>query len=240
CPPRAYDVMAAAVGEAVLAAAAAAMVAAVAAAQLEAVAEGAGVRAEVVPMSGWAAVGRLEGPPVGGSSRRYERGAQRRAHELTKFNAGFNAVSGHIFAICPFEAHWCGCRTSHTKPTKWPCPTTSQPCVAPPCPALPCPACRCVAVQSSGSSRLQVCCSACAAAAGCSACVTVHEQQQQQVVVHEQQCKDSSSSGWAATAGCRCVAVQVAAGCRCASVHEQQQQAAVHLLQCMSSSNNRL
>ncbi|KAJ9510841.1 hypothetical protein QJQ45_027743, partial [Haematococcus lacustris] len=58
-------------------------------------------------------------------------------------------------------------------------------------------------LNSAGSSRLQVCCSACAAAAGCSACVTVHEQQQQQVVVHEQQCKDSSSSGWAATAGCR-------------------------------------
>ncbi|KAJ9508709.1 hypothetical protein QJQ45_028003, partial [Haematococcus lacustris] len=74
--------------------------------RIPAVAEGAGVRAEVVPMSGWAAVGRLEGPPVGGSSRRYERGAQRRAHELTKFNAGFNAVSGHISAICPFEAHW--------------------------------------------------------------------------------------------------------------------------------------
>ncbi|GFH33581.1 hypothetical protein HaLaN_32976 [Haematococcus lacustris] len=33
-------------------------------------------------------------------------------------NAGFNAVSGHTFAICPIEAHWCGCRTSHTKPTK--------------------------------------------------------------------------------------------------------------------------
>ncbi|KAJ9508081.1 hypothetical protein QJQ45_021429, partial [Haematococcus lacustris] len=45
-----------------------------------------------------------------------------------------------------------------------------------------------------------------------------------------------SSSAWAA-AGCRCVAVQVAAGCRCAAMHEQQQQAAVHVLQCMSSSN---
>ncbi|KAJ9523258.1 hypothetical protein QJQ45_024040, partial [Haematococcus lacustris] len=70
-------------------------------------------------------------------------------------------------------------------------------------------------------------------------CSTVHEQQQQQqAVVYEQQCKDSSSSGWAAVAGCRCVAaagcrcvaVQVAAGCRCASVHEQQQQqAGVHV-----------
>ncbi|KAJ9513923.1 hypothetical protein QJQ45_021057 [Haematococcus lacustris] len=81
----------------------------------------------------------------------------------------------------------------------------------------------------------------------CSECSTVHEQQQQQqAVVYEQQCKDSSSSGWAAVAGCRCVAaagcrcvaVQVAAGCRCASVHEQQQQqAGVHVLQCMSSSS---
>ncbi|KAJ9528707.1 hypothetical protein QJQ45_020600 [Haematococcus lacustris] len=79
----------------------------------------------------------------------------------------------------------------------------------------------------------------------CSECSTVHEQQQQ-AVVYEQQCKDSSSSGWAAVAGCRCVAaagcrcvaVQVAAGCRCASVHEQQQQqAGVHVLQCMSSSS---
>ncbi|KAJ9523695.1 hypothetical protein QJQ45_020115 [Haematococcus lacustris] len=84
----------------------------------------------------------------------------------------------------------------------------------------------------------------------CSECSTVHEQQQQQqqAIVYEQQCKDSSS-GWAAVAGCRCVAaagcrcvaVQVAAGCRCASVHEQQQQqAGVHVLQCMSSSSSRM
>ncbi|KAJ9524787.1 hypothetical protein QJQ45_024417, partial [Haematococcus lacustris] len=112
--------------------------------------------------------------------------------------------------------------------------TPSQPCIAPPChlpcPALPCPALPCPA--------------------GCSECSTVHEQQQQQqAVVYEQQCKDSSSSGWAAVAGCRCVAaagcrcvaVQVAAGCRCASVHEQQQQqAGVHVLQCMSSSSSRM
>ncbi|KAJ9523756.1 hypothetical protein QJQ45_019946 [Haematococcus lacustris] len=90
-------------------------------------------------------------------------------------------------------------------------------------------------------------------AARCSECSTVHEQQQQQqqqqAVVYEHQCKDSSSSGWAAVAGCRCVAaagcrcvaVQVAAGCRCASVHEQQQQqAGVHVLQCMSSSSSRM
>ncbi|KAJ9534057.1 hypothetical protein QJQ45_002031 [Haematococcus lacustris] len=70
----------------------------------KAVAEGAGVRAEVVPMSEWAAVGRLEGPR-GDQPQIAERGAQRRANKLTKFNAGFNALSGHTFAFCPFEAH---------------------------------------------------------------------------------------------------------------------------------------
>ncbi|GFH33412.1 hypothetical protein HaLaN_32782, partial [Haematococcus lacustris] len=44
-----------------------------------------------------------------------------------------------------------------------------------------------------------------------------HEQQQQQAVVYEQQCKDSSSSVWAAAAGCRCVAVQVAGVLQCMS-----------------------
>ncbi|GFH30081.1 elp3 domain-containing protein, partial [Haematococcus lacustris] len=52
-------------------------------------------------------------------------------------------------------------------------------------------------------------------------------------------CSATSSSAWAAAAAsCRCVAVQVAAGCRRASVHEQQQEAAVHVLQCMSSSSS--
>ncbi|KAJ9534110.1 hypothetical protein QJQ45_002098 [Haematococcus lacustris] len=51
---------------------------------------------------GWT-VGRS---PCGGEQPQIaQRGAQRRAHKLTKFNAGFNAVSGHTFAICPFEAH---------------------------------------------------------------------------------------------------------------------------------------
>ncbi|GFH29445.1 hypothetical protein HaLaN_28099 [Haematococcus lacustris] len=53
-----------------------------------------------------------------GCSTKAQRGAPRGVHKLTMFNAGFNAVSGHTFAICPFEAHWCGCRTSHTKPTR--------------------------------------------------------------------------------------------------------------------------
>ncbi|KAJ9521666.1 hypothetical protein QJQ45_015274, partial [Haematococcus lacustris] len=64
--------------------------------------------------------------------------------------------------------------------------------------------CRYVVVQAAGSSRLQVCFSALAAAAapGSSACVAVHEQLQQQAVMHEQQCMGSSSSVWAAAAGC--------------------------------------
>ncbi|KAJ9511317.1 hypothetical protein QJQ45_029748, partial [Haematococcus lacustris] len=52
---------------------------------------------------GWT-VGRS---PCGGEQPQIaQRGAKRWTHKLTKFNAGFNAVSGHIFAICPFEAHW--------------------------------------------------------------------------------------------------------------------------------------